>query len=102
MARRPAPGRSRHDRAVKSRADRLSKAGYKVRADIPGYRRPGTIRNGGGGNGRRPDIMATRGKVRKIEEVETKGSHHKDRGQRRVFRNYASRRKNTSFRTVKV
>lgn len=101
MARRSS-GPTKHDKAVKKRADKLSKEGYKVNAEVPGYPRPSAIRNGGGGRGRRPDIVATKGKTRKIEEVETKDSHRRDRAQRRVFKKYASRRKNTSFRTITI
>lgn len=101
MAKRSS-GQSKHDRAVKKRADKLSKEGYKVSADVPGYPRPGVISNSGGGSGRRPDIVATKGKKRKIEEVETKESHREDRAQRRVFRQYANSRKNTTFRTTKT
>ena len=96
MARRTSSGRSSHDREVKRIADRLSSSGHRVRADHPDYSRPGPI------HGRRPDIVATKDGAKKIIEVETKVSYGKDRSQRKAFRDYAHRHKNTSFRTVKI
>ena len=96
MARHSFSGLSRHDRAVRRIADRLSNSGYYVSADVPGYPRPGTI------SGRRPDIVATKDGAVKIIEVETEDSHDRDRGQRRAFRDYADRHENTSFHTVKI
>ena len=102
MAKRSVSGQSRHDRAVKNLVDRLINTGHRVRADVPGYPSPGTICNRGSSSCRRPDIVATREGLTKIIEVETADSYDKDRRQREVFRDYADRHKNTSFRTVKI
>lgn len=102
MASRSAPAQSRHDREVKARADRLTNTGHKVRADVPGYSRPDTLCNRDGGNCRRPDIVAIKGGLTKIIEVETADSYDADRGQHMVFRDYADRHKNTIFRVVKI
>ena len=81
---------------IKRIADGLTDSGYKVSADVPGYSRPGAI------NGKYPDIVATKGGAKKIIEVETADSYVKDRDQRKVFRDYADRHENVSFRTVKI
>ena len=103
MAKRSASGQTRHDRAVKSIADRLSGTGHAVSADVAGYPTPDAIcGSGGSGRCRRPDIVATKGGSTRIIEVETEDSYDKDRGQRRVFREYADTHRNTSFRTVRI
>ena len=90
MAKRSAPNQSRHDKGVRRLADRMSSAGYKVSADALGYPRPAAVR-GGRGRGRRPDIVATRGGARRVIEAETDDSYDRDRGQRKVFWDYAGR-----------
>jgi len=79
--------------SLRKRAVRLRINGWKVKADIPGFRRPSTL------NGSRPDIDATKGSKRRIIEVETKTSRTKDKQQQRNLRNYAKSRRNTQFMT---
>lgn len=102
MGERFASGQTRHDRKVRDLADRLSGAGYMVRADISGYPRPDAIRSSDGSGSRRPDIVIMIGGVRTIIEVETGDSRDRDRAQQRVFRDYARRHKHTIFRTVRI
>ena len=102
MARRTASGQSRHDRAVRKIADKLANDGCRVKADVPGYSRPDTIDNRDGGGRRRPDIIARRGRSTRIVEVETADSYDADRRQHKVFRDYADRRKNTTFRIARI
>lgn len=86
--------RSKHDRKVKSLADNLERQGFRVQADIKGYEQPKTL-------GRvRPDIVATRGKERRLYEVETKDSVDtpRDKQQQKEFKKVADRSQNTTFR----
>ena len=50
-------------------------------------------------NGRRPDLIAQKGKEQVILEVETKDTVDKDTKQREQFQDYADKHKNTKFRT---
>ena len=86
---------TKHDRAVQTEATRLKNQDYKVKADVKGFPRPDTVR------GYRPDVVATKGRERKIIEVETPDSvdSARDRGQQAAFRQAAKQSKNTSFRT---
>ena len=102
MAGRYASDLSGHDKAVADYADMLVNKGYEVYADVPGYTRPDVIRNPGSTECRRPDIVAIKDGLIEIIEVETADSYDEDRGQRKVFRDYANRHENTSFRTVTI
>ena len=82
-----------HDSSVRRRAVGLKINGWNVKADISGFSRPSTL------NGSRPDIDATKGRRRRIVEVETKNSKNKDRQQQQNLRNYAKSKKNTQFMT---
>lgn len=84
---------SKHDSVVRKTAQGLEKAGWKVKADVKGYRKPDTI------GGYRPDVTATKGGERKIVEVETPTSvdSARDKGQQKAFRQAADRSRNTSF-----
>jgi hypothetical protein len=97
MARRSKKSKSAHDRKVRSEANKLRKAGWNVKADLPGFERPKPI----GKYGFIPDIEATKRGGRRIIEVETLDSLKADREQHSAFRRSAAQRKNTSFR-VKV
>lgn len=89
--------KSHHDDAVRREADRLSRQGYSVRADAPGYSRPDSICYDG--TCRIPDITAHKNGYTKIREIETPESYGKDRRQRDVFRRHAQDRPRTSFDT---
>ncbi len=97
MAKRRKQGQSKHDRSVDRRAKSLQGRGWKVRADVRGFKRPKTVRVGR--DVARPDIVAKKGGWTRIIEVETPGSMKTDEDQRRVLRRYARRKKNTEYRT---
>ena len=69
---------------------------FAVKADVKGYPSPDTI------GGLRPDVVATKGKERKIVEVETPDSvdSARDEKQKKAFRNASRRSKNTTLRRV--
>ena len=65
-----------------------------MKADVKGFAQPGTV------GGYRPDVVATKGKQRRIIEVETTESvsSARDLAQQSAFRSAANRSKNTTFR----
>jgi len=88
---------SKHNSRVRKEVEKLKDKGYKVKADIPGYKQPDTI------GGYRPDYVAKKGIKRIIGEVETSDSvdSTRDQKQQNAFKQAANRSKNTSFkRTV--
>ena len=87
---------SQHDQEVSRIAKGLEKRGFNVAADIAGYQKPDTIR------GFRPDVFATKGKEKKIVEVETPDSvdSARDQKQQAAFRARAKASLNTTFRRV--
>lgn len=70
--------------------------GWKVKADVSGYSAPRTI------YGKRPDVIATKGKKMRIIEVETRNSYKKDVSQRKAFKRFASMDKKRRVRTIIV
>ena len=84
---------SKHDAKVKEVASRLKRQGWKVKADVKGYKRPDPI----GMYGHIPDIQAEKAGARKIIEVETRDSMQRDKKQHEAFRRSAAHRKRTSF-----
>jgi len=87
---------SSHDSVVRNEANNLKKQGFSVKADIPGFPRPHTIR------GYRPDIDASKREQRKILEVETQDSKDgdRDKAQRKAFRDEANKKEDTTFRRI--
>ena len=87
---------SQHDREVTRIAKSLEKKGFNVAADVAGYQKPETVR------GFRPDVFATKGKEKKIVEVETPDSVDSDRDQKQqaAFRARAKASPTTTFRRV--
>jgi len=75
---------SMHDKKVKKIAGGYKGQGWKVQADVPGYPKPKNI------FGKRPDVIATKGKRIRITEVETCGSYKKDTPQRSAFKRYTN------------
>jgi len=73
------------------RAVGLETNGWKVKADIPGFKRPPMM------NHAIPDIVAKKGKRIKIVEVETPDTRFRDRPQHRKLREYARNHKKTEF-----
>jgi Holliday junction resolvase len=85
---------SKHDSAVRRIARDLKAKGYEVRADVTGFSQPKTF------GGYKPDVVAIKGKHRKIIEVETTESvaSARDIAQQSAFRRTANRSQNTVFR----
>ena len=98
MAQRSKRSQSKHDTAVRRLANQYKRQGYDVEADVKGFSKPDTI------GGYRPDVVAKKGKQRKIVEVETTESvsSARDEGQQRAFRRAAKRSENTTFRRLVV
>ncbi len=93
MAKRSKTSQSKHDTEVRRIARDLKNKGYEVKPDVKGFAQPKTV------GGYRPDVVGTKGKQRKIVEVETTESvsSARDRAQESAFRSAASRSKNTTF-----
>lgn len=85
---------SKHDTKVKQIAKELKEKGFNVHADVSGFPRPDTIK------GYRPDVIAEKGKQKRIIEVETPDSvkSARDLKQQKAFRNEADKNKDTTFR----
>lgn len=85
---------SKHDGEVRRVARQLEKKDFNVEADVSGYARPDTI------GGFRPDVVARKGRERKIIEVETPDSvdSARDSEQQQAFRQAARRSAKTTFR----
>lgn len=98
MAKRSKTSQSKHDTEVRKIARDLKNKGYDVKADVKGFSQPNTV------GGYRPDVVATKGKQRKIVEVETTESvsSTRDKAQQSAFRSAAARSKNTTFRRTIV
>ena len=94
MTQRSMTSQSKHDSAVRRIARDLKTKGYDVRADVTGFSQPRTF------GGYKPDVVATKGKYRKIIEVETTESvaSARDIAQQSAFRRVANRSQNTVFR----
>lgn len=85
---------SKHDEKVQRLAENLERQGFKVKADLKGYKQPETV------GGVRPDIVASRPGERRIYEVETKDSvdTSRDQKQQAEFKKAANASKKTTFR----
>jgi len=94
MTQRSMTSQSKHDSAVRRIARDLKAKGYDVRADVTGFSQPRTF------GGYKPDVVATKGKYRKIIEVESTESvaSARDIAQQSAFRRVANRSQNTVFR----
>lgn len=97
MARRGKRAQSRHNQFVRRSAIGHRGWGWRVWADVPGFKRPKTICVGRGSA--RPDMIVKKGRKTRIIEVETPSSMKADEDQRRLLRRYARRKKNTGYRT---
>lgn len=85
-----------HNKKVRTTANRYKKNGWRVRADIPGYKRPDPI----GKYNRIPDVVAKKGRQTRIFEIETPKSLKTDRAQRSTFKKHAANKPNTTFKTL--
>ena len=93
---RNSTSQTKHDRMVRSEANKLEDQGFKVKADIADYPKPDTIR------GYRPDVVGRKGSERKIIEVETPESLQRDKRQQATFRRHAGQKPNTTFEVRKT
>jgi hypothetical protein len=84
---------TKHDDKVKEIAQDFLKKGFRVKADLDGFERPGLI------HGCQPDIIAFKDGQRKIVEVETEETVKSDRdlNQQQAFREEADNDTNTTF-----
>ena len=85
-----------HDSKVKQDANKLKRAGWSVRASIPGFEQPSQI----GKDKRIPDIEATKRGATRLMEIETEESSKKDKAQQSTFRRSASQKNRTTFKVV--
>ena len=93
------PGKqTKHDKKVKEIANKLKKQGWKVKADVKDFDKPDPI----GKEKRIPDIVAEKGKKKKIIEVETEATIEKDKKQQETFRKSAAQQPETSFEIEEV
>jgi len=80
-ARRRTPEeQSRHDEAVRRSAAQYKARGYKVKADVEGFALPHPV------GGRRPDVVAQKGRDKIVVEWETPSSLEADKPQQRALR----------------
>lgn len=93
MSHRSERSQSRHDAAVRKIAKSFEKKHYFVKADIAGFQRPDTL------GGYRPDVVAMKGRERKIVEIETPETvdSARDLHQQQAFKNAAKRSVQTTF-----
>lgn len=97
MAKRNPIQQTKHDKEVKKIAGKYKSEGFKVKADLSGYKQPRPI----GKYGRIPDVEAERGSKREIVEVETPETLRSHKEQQTTFKKHAAQKKNTKF-TIKV
>lgn len=71
---------SRHDEAVRRSAAQYKARGYRVTADVEGFSRPDPIR------GRRPDVVAQKGRDKVVVEWETPSTLSADKAQQEALR----------------
>lgn len=98
MVKSSARKQSKHDAKVKQIANKLKKQGWRVEADVGSFDQPKPI----GEKKRIPDIVAVKGKKKKIIEVETKATIEKDKEQQKTFRRSAGQQEGTSFEIEEV
>ena len=91
MTRRTRKSQTCHNNSILRRAIGLESYGWKVKADIPGFKRPPVM------NHARPDIIAMKGRHTRIIEVETQDTRFRDRPQHRKLREYARNHRRTEF-----
>ncbi len=93
MTQRSKRSQARHDAAVRKIAKGFEQRRYEVKADVSGFQRPDTL------GGYRPDVVAIKGRERKIVEVETPESvdSARDLKQQQAFTKAAKRSVQTTF-----
>ena len=78
-----------HQQGVKRTVREHDKEGWNVRAEVSGWPQPPTIA------GRRPDVLATKRRSRRVIEIETDANAHQ--GQHETFHRHAAQKTNTIF-----
>ena len=93
MSHRSQRSQTRHDAEIRRIARSFTKRHYEVKADVSGFQRPDTL------GGYRPDVVAKKGRERKIIEIETPESidSARDLHQQQAFRSAAKRSVQTTF-----
>jgi len=89
--------KTKHDSKVKQTANKLKREGWKVEADISGYKQPDPI---GQGNFI-PDIKARKGSATKLIEIADEEDEKRDKDQHSAFRRSAAQRNRTTFKIEK-
>lgn len=92
MLKRTKTGQKKHDNAVLRSAKWYKSQGFKVKADLPEWKKPKNI------GGFIPDLTVKKGKKEIIKEIETKDTNEKDKKQHEAFKAYANRKKGREFR----
>lgn len=92
MRQRSKTGQKRHDDGVRRTAEWYKGKGFRVKADLPGEPKPAAI------SGFIPDVIAKKGNKEIIIEVETRKTSVTDKEQQKAFREYASKKKERTFR----
>ena len=87
---------SSHNSTVKKLAKQYQQKGYKVKADIEGWRKPNTIK------GVRPDIIAEQKGHKTVVEVETQDSVQtkRDVQQQKAFKNWSKDSKTKHYKRI--
>ena len=94
MSKRTRRQRTKHNRAVQESLEYYKDEGYDVRADLPGYKKkPGLI------IGKRPDLVARKGRNVVMVEVETRETLGRDKKQQEVFKKHAKVNRTVRFWT---
>lgn len=87
-------GQKAHDEKLRQRVKVDKKPGITVLADLPDMKRPPKLR------GYIPDkVVKHKGKIVKIEEIETPKTLKKDKAQQRAFRK-AAKKKGATFKII--
>ena len=94
MAKRGPKNQSKHNSKVRKTVNKLKREGWNVKADLPGFQKPGPI---GKGNFI-PDIVAKKKGAKRIIEVETPDTMKKDKKQHEAFNRSAAQQNNTTFK----
>ena len=87
---------SEHNSTVKKLAKQYRQKGYEVKADVEGWKKPGTIKSV------RPDIIAEKSGHKTVVEVETKESVHnkRDLQQQKAFRDWSKNSNRKHYKRI--
>lgn len=87
---------SDHNNTVKKLSKQYRQKGYEVKADVEGWKKPGTIK------GVRPDIIAEKSGYKTVVEIETKESVHskRDLQQQKTFRDWSKNSNKKHYKRI--